>query len=120
MRQAKELEIPLDVLVYLTGDGSALKCQRLNIDGLESVFQAKTTDTFALVDGYTQDELKVHLSGTLREFWVLATCCQYDVKSEDAAQRVVVPAWQLRDLEAYAQGRIGSILRCTWTTSPTN
>ncbi|RLN58776.1 hypothetical protein BBJ28_00026870, partial [Nothophytophthora sp. Chile5] len=60
-----------------------------------------TRGSLVLVDGYTQNDVKADICLALRPFHILATSCQYDKKSNDPANMVMLPAWRFEDLLGY-------------------
>ncbi|RLN82015.1 hypothetical protein BBJ28_00026392, partial [Nothophytophthora sp. Chile5] len=79
---------------------SVYRAFNLSADNIDAVREAEMTrGSLVLVDGYTQNDVKANDS--LRPFNILATSCQYNKKSNDPANMVVLPAWRFEDLLGY-------------------
>ncbi|KAG7390232.1 hypothetical protein PHYPSEUDO_008370 [Phytophthora pseudosyringae] len=88
-------------VVYLNGEGSFARAQNVTPAQLYE-FRDRVKEALVLVDGYSQEELKVPATG-LSPFHFLATSCRYDKKFDDRSRLVVLPAWQRDDLLLYAR-----------------
>ncbi|RLN26792.1 hypothetical protein BBJ28_00026912, partial [Nothophytophthora sp. Chile5] len=79
---------------------SVYRAFNLSAADIDAVREAEMTrGSLVLVDGYTQG--KINADDSLRPFHILATSCQYDKKSDDPANMVVLPAWRFEDLLGY-------------------
>jgi hypothetical protein len=88
------------VYLYIEESGFCRgRCDASNISDIRANF----VGAWIFLDGFNDIDVNHTYSSILRPFRVLATSCQYDNKNDDPAELVVLPAWQLKDLQAYAE-----------------
>ncbi|KAL3658557.1 hypothetical protein V7S43_016441 [Phytophthora oleae] len=90
-----------NAVVFFDGQGSYKRLGHLSPTKLFAV-RKEAADAIVLVDGFNQKEIDSSLTG-LEPFRVLATSCQFDVKPNDSAHLVVLPAWRRDDLLKHAE-----------------
>ncbi|RLN25963.1 hypothetical protein BBJ28_00026914, partial [Nothophytophthora sp. Chile5] len=79
---------------------SVYRAFNLSAADIDAVREAEMTrGSLVLIDGYTQG--KINADDSLRPFHILATSYQYDKKSDDPANMVMLPAWRFEDLLGY-------------------
>jgi hypothetical protein len=60
-------------------------------------------DTWYFIDGFIQDDVR-QKHGVLGGYNLLATSSQFEPKSGDPTQRILLPVWQFSDLKLFVEG----------------